>query len=113
MLVIYPITLSASEKIELTIEELRVEKAQQAMPMLKEYFDWSTWSTFKCHWLKVNDFAIVQRAMNQLELTSLIESFEKSSRGYSDMDYVKSTNKRILLTGFDPFLLDRNLYQFY
>ncbi|NQZ27607.1 MAG: hypothetical protein HRT55_14975 [Colwellia sp.] len=137
---------------ELTIEELRVEKAQQAMPMLNDYFDWSF---FKSSWVKLSDFSIAHRAMNQLgdelwqyskqqaqngklvddrplywtrlsihsyvkslknnftqaELESLLESFEKSSRGYSDMGYVKQADKRIFLTGFDPFLLDRNLKQ--
>lgn len=148
-----PLTIAATQsKTSLTIEEQRVEKAQQAMPRLKSYFNWSE---FKGRWLKVSDFAIAQRSMNklgdelwqyskqqaqlgqivddrplywirlaiqsfikstqnsftQIELESLVEVFEKSSRGYSDMSYVKSTNKRIFLTGFDPFLLDRNLKQ--
>ncbi|PKG82421.1 hypothetical protein CXF85_13100 [Colwellia sp. 75C3] len=142
----------SSHKTELTIEEQRVKKAQQAMPMLKGYFDWSD---FKSDWSMVSDFSIAQRAMNELgdelwqyskqqaqlgnivddrplywtrlaiqsfikstqnrftsiELESLVEVFEKSSRGYSDMGYVKSTEKRMFLTGFDPFLLDRNLKQ--
>ena len=146
------INLSANEQEGLTIEEQRVAKAQQAMPMLKGYFDWSA---FKGNWSKVSDFAIGQRAMKQLgdelwqfskqqaqsgklvddrplywtrlaihafikstkinftqgELYSLLEAFENSSRGYSDLAYVKTTDKRILLTGFDPFLLDRNLKQ--
>ena len=144
--------LSAHEQVELTIEEQRVEKAQQAMPMLNDFFDWSD---LKGKWSKVSDFAVAQRAMNQLgdelwqyskqkaqsgeivddrplywtrlaihsfiksskhnftliELGFLLEVFEKSSRGYSDMGYVKKADKRIFLTGFDPFLLDRNLKQ--
>jgi pyrrolidone-carboxylate peptidase len=151
-LIISTTNLNANEQVKLTIEEQRVDKAQQAMPMLKSYFDWST---FNRSWSNISDFPIAQRAMNQLgdelwqhskqqaqlggmvddrplywtrlaihyfikstqnsftqiELESLVEVFEKSSRGYSDMDYVKSTNKRIFLTGFDPFLLDRNLKQ--
>ncbi|WP_019026600.1 hypothetical protein [Colwellia piezophila] len=143
---------STIAKTELTIEELRLEKAQQVMPMLNDYFDWAA---FQGSWLQVSDFALAQRAMNKLgdelwqfskkqaqsgkivddrplywtrlavhafikstknnfsqtELASLLESFEKSSRGYRDMAYVKSTDKRIFLTGFDPFLLDRNLKQ--
>jgi pyrrolidone-carboxylate peptidase len=144
--------LSAHEQAETNIEEQRVEKAQQVMPMLKDYFEWSA---FKGDWPKVSDFSIAQRTMNklgdelwqyskhqaqlgkivddrplywtrlaiqsfikstqknftQIELESLVEVFEKSSRGYSDNSYVKSTDKRIFLTGFDPFLLDRNLKQ--
>lgn len=136
----------------LTIEELRTVKAQQVMPKLATYFDWSS---FKGSWSTLADLAVAQRVMNQLgdelwqhskqqaqngnvvddrplywtrltihsfiksskhnfngtELKTLLETFEKSSRGYSDMAYVKLTDKRIFLTGFDPFLLDRNLQQ--
>jgi len=48
---------------------------------------------------------------NHNQLTSLIESFEKSSRGHNDLDFVERTDKRIIITGFDPFLLDRNISQ--
>ena len=41
----------------------------------------------------------------------MLEAFEKSSRGHSDLSYKKVSDKRIFLTGFDPFLLDRNLKQ--
>ncbi len=149
---IFSYSTAAESKIQLTVEEQRVTKAQEAMPMLKGYFDWSA---FKGDWTKLSDFAIAQRAMNQLgdelwqysklqaqlgtvvddrplywtrlaihcfvksaknnytqaELESLLERFEESSRGYSDMAYVKKADKRIFLTGFDPFLLDRNLKQ--
>jgi pyrrolidone-carboxylate peptidase len=45
------------------------------------------------------------------QLNALLEVFENSSRGYSDLGFSRQTNKKILLTGFDPFLLDRNLEQ--
>ena len=53
----------ASATSHLTIEELRVAKAQQAMPMLKNYFNWSA---FKGDWSTVSDFALAQRTMNQI-----------------------------------------------
>ncbi|MEX1237733.1 MAG: hypothetical protein WD994_05655, partial [Pseudomonadales bacterium] len=40
-----------------------------------------------------------------------IEKLEEASRGRSDLVYQHNTEKRILLTGFDPFLLDRNIEQ--
>jgi len=136
----------------LTIEEQRVSKAQQAMPVLNGYFDWSA---FKVSWLKKKDFATAQQSLALLgdrvwqhskkqvqsgtvvddrplywtrlailsflknsphsfsssEFTALAEVFENSSRGRSDLPYKQVTDKRILLTGFDPFLLDRNLKQ--
>lgn len=136
----------------LTIEEQRATKAQQAMPVVKGYFDAAM---FKASWLKVSDFATAQQSLLQLgdklwqyskaqvqsgkivddrplywtrlsilsfiksspssfsgaELAALLEVFENSSRGRSDLAYKQVTDKRILLTGFDPFLLDRNLKQ--
>jgi len=138
--------------MSLTIEEQRVTKAQQAMPVLNGYFDWSA---FKVSWLKQKDFATAQQSLALLgdklwqfskeqaqnvkvvddrplywtrlailsyiktstsnftepEFVALLEAFENSSRGHSDLAYKQVTDKRILLTGFDPFLLDKNLKQ--
>ena len=48
---------------------------------------------------------------SQTELAALVETFENTSRGRNDLTYKQATDKRILLTGFDPFLLDRNIKQ--
>lgn len=145
-------SFSVNANSPLTIEEQRVTKALQAMPVVNGYFD-ST--SFKVNWLKVTDFATAQQSLSKLgdrlwqyskaqaqsgkiiddrplywtrlsllsfiknspssfsksELTALTEVFEHSSRGKSDLSFKKITDKRILLTGFDPFLLDRNLKQ--
>lgn len=45
------------------------------------------------------------------EKLALLERLEMVSRGANDFDYRKKTDKRILLTGFDPFLLDSNINQ--
>ncbi len=156
LLTLWLIASSASfvvnAKSALTIEELRVTKAQQAMPVVNGYFDAVM---FKANWLKVSDFATAQQSLSQLgdklwqyskeqaqndqivddrplywtrlsllsfiktspsnftesELSALLEVFENSSRGRSDLAYKQVTDKRILLTGFDPFLLDKNLKQ--
>ncbi|QYK00936.1 hypothetical protein [Shewanella psychrotolerans] len=41
----------------------------------------------------------------------LLNAVEKSSRGFSDIQFDDSTQIRILLTGFDPFFLDRHIDQ--
>lgn len=41
----------------------------------------------------------------------LLWQFELYSRGQTDIKFDKNTNKKILITGFDPFLLDRNIKQ--
>jgi pyrrolidone-carboxylate peptidase len=52
-----------------------------------------------------------QFAMTDSEQTALLTMLENGSRGRTDLDYSKKTDKRILITGFDPFLLDRNINQ--
>ncbi len=144
---------SASDhKVELTIEELRVVKAQEAMPGVNAHFDWSA---FKSRWAQNSTFILAQQSLSllgnqlwqyskeqakngqvvddrplywtrlaiisfvksspskysQTELTALVETFENTSRGRDDLIYQQDTDKRILLTGFDPFLLDRNIKQ--
>ncbi|MCP4986672.1 MAG: hypothetical protein GY928_11645 [Colwellia sp.] len=152
MLTLYLASLTAKAGSTLTIEEQRVAKAQQAMPVINDYFDSSP---FKANWLEISDFAIAQQVLLQLgdklwqysktqvqsskiaddrplywtrlsllsfiktssshfsdsELKALSETFENSSRGKSDLSYKQATDKRILLTGFDPFLLDKNIEQ--
>lgn len=41
----------------------------------------------------------------------LINAVEKSSRGFSDLEFKDDAQIKILLTGFDPFFLDRNIDQ--
>ena len=43
--------------------------------------------------------------------TQLMWQFELYSRGQTDIKFDKKTDKKILITGFDPFLLDRNIKQ--
>ncbi|WP_394131562.1 hypothetical protein [Shewanella maritima] len=41
----------------------------------------------------------------------LVNAVEKSSRGFSDIHFDEQTRIKILLTGFDPFFLDRDIGQ--
>ncbi|MCU7375057.1 hypothetical protein PEC18_30625 [Paucibacter sp. O1-1] len=41
----------------------------------------------------------------------LVKTVEKSSRGFSDIEFDANSQINILLTGFDPFFLDRNIGQ--
>jgi len=145
-------SLYSNANSPLTIEEQRVVKAQEAMPGVNTYFDWSA---FKKSWPKKDTFILAQQSLSlmgnqlwqyskeqakngqivddrplywtrlaiisfvkaipiqysQTELTALVEIFENTSRGRNDLTYKQTTDKRILLTGFDPFLLDRNIKQ--
>jgi pyrrolidone-carboxylate peptidase len=66
------------------------------------------------YWTRLSLLSYIKSTPNNFtdpELKALLEVFENSSRGRSDLAYKKVTDKRILLTGFDPFLLDRNIEQ--
>lgn len=41
----------------------------------------------------------------------LVKAVEKSSRGFSDIEFSPDAQINILVTGFDPFFLDRNIGQ--
>jgi pyrrolidone-carboxylate peptidase len=45
------------------------------------------------------------------QLKNLLALFEHGSRGRMDLEYNQTTDKKILLTGFDPFLLDQHINQ--
>ena len=140
----------------LTVEELRIEKASKAMPKVLSAFSdevnqfekqWQAaasyqqasdliddyakqlWRDAKARIIKTNSFddrelywtrllsskiirtSKPQFAMTDSEQTALLTMLENGSRGRTDLDYSKKTDKRILITGFDPFLLDRNINQ--
>ncbi len=68
------------------------------------------------YWARLNASKIMRLSQPSFSVSAeqrkvLIELFEQGSRGRTDLEYIKKTDKRILLTGFDPFLLDRNINQ--
>ena len=141
---------------DLTVEELRIEKASKAMPKVLNAFadevnqfekQWQAttsyqqasdliddyakqlWRDAKARIIKTNSFddrelywarllssKIIRTskpkfAMTDSEQTALLTRLENGSRGRTELDYSKKTDKRILITGFDPFLLDKNINQ--
>ena len=50
-------------------------------------------------------------SITQAQLNTLLTLLEESSRGRTDLTFSSGSTKKILLTGFDPFLLDRNINQ--
>ena len=49
--------------------------------------------------------------VTQSQKTALLDILEQGSRGRKELSYTQGTMKKILLTGFDPFLLDKNINQ--
>lgn len=50
-------------------------------------------------------------SITQTQLNTLLTLLEEGSRGRTDLTFSSGSTKKILLTGFDPFLLDRNINQ--
>jgi pyrrolidone-carboxylate peptidase len=68
------------------------------------------------YWARLLSSKIIRTIEPGFEMTSseqstLLSILENGSRGRTDLAYSKDTTKKILLTGFDPFLLDRNINQ--
>ena len=50
-------------------------------------------------------------SISQAQLNTLLTLLEEGSRGRTDLAFSSGSTKKILLTGFDPFLLDKNINQ--
>ncbi|MFT4926758.1 MAG: pyrrolidone-carboxylate peptidase [Phenylobacterium sp.] len=50
-------------------------------------------------------------ALSKIQQQQLLWSLELASRGQHDVEFNQNTSKKILITGFDPFFLDRNIDQ--
>ena len=59
----YSISLYSNAKSPLTIEEQRLGKAQEAMPGVYAYFDWSA---FKSSWVQKSTFSLAQQSLSLL-----------------------------------------------
>ncbi|WP_159821348.1 hypothetical protein [Colwellia sp. 20A7] len=68
------------------------------------------------YWARLLASKVIRSNSPSFELSmqqtqALLTLFEQGSRGQMDLEYTQATHKKILLTGFDPFLLDKNINQ--
>ncbi|MCV6603661.1 MAG: hypothetical protein OIF34_00035 [Porticoccaceae bacterium] len=59
----------------------------------------------------IRTIAPVVFTLSEKERFELLELLEETSRGRQNLEYLTEAPLRILITGFDPFLLDRNIEQ--
>jgi len=142
--------------VNLTVEELRIEKAKLYMPKVtfrladrvesfnKQLIQASNFTVLNqlvikhgkkiwqeavvafrasndfddrpLYWARLQMFKALKQSKPFIELLpmqqeKLLWNLELYSRGQSDIDFDKKTNKKILVTGFDPFFLDKNIDQ--
>lgn len=149
-------TVPPALAVDLTVEELRIEKATKAMPKVLAAFD-NELAKFKQQWQQSTSYEQARQAVDKqglalwqhakirikekqdfddralfwgrlklsklirtqtpnfaitsAQITALLTQLEFSSRGRTELSYSQGTTKKILITGFDPFLLDRNIDQ--
>jgi pyrrolidone-carboxylate peptidase len=148
--------LLAEDMTKLTVEELRIEKAQQSMPEVSQRFNNITdkfakqieqarnytaltqlvilysrvlWEQAVISFDRLNDFddrplywarLKMSKALRQApayadlfvnQQKRLQTKLEFLSRGAGDIKFDRDVAKKILVTGFDPFFLDRNINQ--
>lgn len=155
-LTLAPNFLEAKAQTYLSIEESRIDKAQQELPEMTELFA-ATLAMFEQALTNANTPAILQTTVSQygntlwqeavtylqsnntfddrplywarLQMAKLLRAnpifrelsdpvqadfmrnLEFASRGDNEVEYKQQELKKILVTGFDPFFLDRNIAQ--
>ena len=68
------------------------------------------------YWARLKFNRIIKRTklfpqLSQKQQNELLWTSELTTRGNSDIDFDQDTHLKVLLTGFDPFFLDRNIDQ--
>lgn len=86
------------------------ENAKQRIVKTNNYDD------RELYWARLLSSKVIRTAspkflITQAQLNTLLTLLEEGSRGRTDLDFSSGSTKKILLTGFDPFLLDRNINQ--
>ena len=149
-------SVNAYSFTELTVEELRIEKAKQAIPNLlmplaprltqfeeqvsiaKNYTaltqlvirhgdglwqdavrylsDDKQMDDRVLYWSRLVMTSSLRgsdtfKQLLPMQQEKLLWSFELYSRGHKDIKFRSSSKKKILITGFDPFFLDKNIQQ--
>jgi pyrrolidone-carboxylate peptidase len=140
----------------LTVEELRIEKAQQYMPTIfkplkdrvnqytsqinqarnltaltqltlrnsselwkegvKSFDEVGQYDDRSLYWARLQMSKALRlspafKSLLPVQQQNLLWQLELLSRGKNDVKFDKGTDKKILITGFDPFFLDRNIDQ--
>ncbi|MRX26660.1 hypothetical protein [Kangiella sp. HZ709] len=69
----------------------------------------STYDDRSLYWARLKLSAAIKQVSNIKE--PIFWEMERASRGQNDINFSDKATKKILITGFDPFFLDRNIGQ--
>ncbi|XPF94789.1 hypothetical protein ACM9HF_01920 [Colwellia sp. RE-S-Sl-9] len=123
------VSLALSERVDLFAEQVQKARNLTVLSQLSIRHGKGIWNDAKQHFKNTNSYDDRPLYWSRLQMSKALKStkaykeslpdqqnkllwkFELYSRGQTDIKYDKNTNKKILITGFDPFLLDRNIKQ--
>lgn len=82
----------------------------------KTFEQQNTYDDRPLYWARLHMSAVLRqnetfKGLLALQQHNLMWKFELISRGQQDVAFDRNSNKKILITGFDPFFLDRNIAQ--
>jgi len=63
------------------------------------------------YWARLASQLAGRQHCKESDCTTALHAFEYASRGMQDVQFAPDTDVRILVTGFDPFALDRDITQ--
>ncbi len=117
------------DKVRAFTAALAKAKGLDSLSKLVAHHGQATWQAGVSSFKKAHDFddrplywarLKMTRALKQsiafvvlptAQQTQLLWQFELISRGQKDINFNRQSTKKILITGFDPFFLDRNINQ--
>ncbi|AOE49656.1 C15 family peptidase [Kangiella sediminilitoris] len=102
---------SAAKELTVKYAEALWDKATSDLQHTESSYDdrplyWARLKMTKALRLRGESLGLTSKQVQQL-----ISMVEHHSRGYNDIKFQNDSNVKILITGFDPFLLDRNIKQ--
>jgi pyrrolidone-carboxylate peptidase len=127
--VIPSVSSALLERVNLFSEQVKKANNLTVLSQLSIRHGKGIWNDAKSNFKNTNDFDDRPLYWSRLKMSKvlkqtkaykeslpdqqdkLIWQFELYSRGQTDIKFDKSTTKKILVVGFDPFLLDRNIKQ--
>jgi pyrrolidone-carboxylate peptidase len=123
------ISSALSDRVNLFVEQINKARNLTVLSQLSIRHGKGIWTDAKLYFKNTNNFddrplywarLKMSKALKQTKAfkeslpdqqKKLLWQFELYSRGQTDVKFDKDTSKKILITGFDPFLLDRNIKQ--
>lgn len=121
------VTFALSERVNLFAELVQKANNLTVLSQLSIRHGKGIWNDAKEYYKNTNSFddrplywarLIMSKAIQQTQAfqeslpdqqKKLLWQFQLYSRGQTDIKFDKNTSKKIIITGFDPFYLDRNI----